>query len=52
MASFNKGIQGFGDSMDKATKEFSEDIRKSDIQKEKRAIKDKENLKKIFGDKK
>ena len=52
MASFNKGMQDFGDSMDKVTKELSEDVEKSKSSAKSRAIKDKENLDKIWGKRK
>ena len=51
MDSFNQGLRDFGDSMDKITSEFSEDVEKSKRNAETRAIKDKENLDKIFGKK-
>ena len=52
MASFNKGMQDFGDSMDKVTKELSEDVEKSKSSAKSRAIKDKGNLDKIWGKRK
>jgi hypothetical protein len=52
MDSFNKGLKDFGDSMDKITTEFSEDVEKSNHTAKSRAIKDKENLDKIWGKKK
>ena len=52
MAMFNKAVKDFGDSMDKVTKEFSGDIEKSNKRAEERERKNKENLKKIWGDKK
>ena len=52
VASFNKGMQDFGDSMDKVTKELSKDVEKSNSNAKSRAIKDKENLDKIWGKKK
>ena len=52
MAEFNKGMQDFGDSMGKIDKDFSKDVRKSNINAEKRAKKDRDNLDKIFGSKK
>ncbi|MHA7733947.1 hypothetical protein [Nitrosopumilus sp. S6] len=48
---FAKGLQDFGDTMQKIQKEFSEDevLRKQNA-KHRESI-DKENLKKIWGDK-
>jgi hypothetical protein len=51
MESFNKGLKDFGNSMDKITTEFSEDVEKSNRNSKSRAIKDKENLDKIWGKK-
>lgn len=47
--SFNKVIQGFGDSMDSLTGEMSTDIEKSNKESEDREKKNKENLNKIWG---
>ena len=46
---FNKTIQDFGESMDSMTREFSEDIQKSNKESEAREKKNKENLDKIWG---
>jgi len=51
MTSFSKIMQDFGGSMDKMTKEFSDDVEKSNSNAKFRAIKDKENLDKIWGKK-
>ncbi|MBT4327629.1 MAG: hypothetical protein HOD60_12130 [Candidatus Nitrosopelagicus sp.] len=51
MNSFNKGMQDFGNSMDEVTKEISEDVEQSKSNAKSRAIKDKENLDKIWGKK-
>ena len=51
MSEFNKAVNDFGDSMDKVTKEFSGDIEKSNKRAEERERKNKENLKKIWGEK-
>jgi hypothetical protein len=48
---FTKGINDFGDSMKKIDLDIQDDIKKSDIRKEKRAQKDKDNLDKIWGKK-
>ena len=48
---FNKTIQDFGKSMDSMTREFSEDIQKSNKESEAREKKNKENLDKIWGKK-
>ncbi len=47
-----KSIQDFGDSMQTMNNEFSDDIKKSNQNAKSRAIKDKENLDKIWGKKK
>ena len=51
MESFNKGLKDFGNSMDEVTKEISEDVEQSKSNAKFRAIKDKENLDKIWGKK-
>ena len=48
MDSFSNGLKDFGDSMDKIATEFSEDVEKSNRNTKLRAIKDKENLDKIW----
>ena len=48
--SFNKGLQDFSKSMDLVTKEFSNDISKSNESRVKEEAKNKANLKKIWGD--
>ena len=52
MSVFNKAVKDFGDSMDVVTKEFSSDIEKSNKRASEQERKNKENLKKIWGDKK
>ena len=52
MAMFNKGMQQFSDSMDSITKEILSDIEKSNKRATEQERKNKENLKKIWGDKK
>lgn len=52
MSEFNKTVKDFGDSMDKVTKEFSSDIGESNKRATEQERKNKENLKKIWGDKK
>ena len=52
MSSFNSGLKDFGDSMQKMDQDLKDDIEKSDIQKEKRAIQDKKNIDSIWGKKK
>jgi len=52
MSVFNKTVKDFGDSMDIVTKEFSSDIEKSNKRVKEQERKNKENLKKIWGDKK
>jgi hypothetical protein len=49
---FNKVIQDFGDSMDAMTQELSSDVEKSNREFKVREQKDRENLKKIWGDEK
>ena len=49
---FNKAVQDFGDSMDKMTSELSSDIKKSNKEAEIREKKNKENLEKLWGEKK
>jgi len=50
--SFTEALSSFGDSIGKFDQEMKDDIEKSNIQKEKYAIKDKENLSKIWSDNK
>ncbi len=52
MAEFNSGLKDLGDSMGKVDQDLKDDIEKSDIQKEKRAIQDKKNIDSIWGKKK
>ena len=52
MSVFNKAVKDFGDSMDGVTKEFSSDIEESNKRRKEYERKDRENLKKIWGDKK
>jgi len=52
MSVFNKAVKDFGDSVDVVTKEFSSDIEKSNKRASEQERKNKENLKKIWGDKK
>jgi hypothetical protein len=49
--SFNTAMSDFGKSMDLITKEFSDDVTKSNESRKKRESKDKENLEKIWGKK-
>ena len=49
MTLFSKIMRDFGESMDTMTKEFSTDVEKSNSNAKSRAIKDKENLDKIWG---
>jgi len=46
---FNKVIQDFGNSMDTMTRELSSDVEKSHRESKAREQKDRENLKKIWG---
>ena len=52
MADFKKSISDLGDSMGKVDQDFKDDIKKSNIQKEKRTIQDKKNIDSIWGKKK
>lgn len=52
MSIFNKAVKDFGDSMDVVTKEFSSDIEESNKRRKEYERKDRENLAKLWGDKK
>lgn len=49
---FQKGMNQFSKSMDDMMDELSSDFKKSDRRRKSRAIKDRENLDKIWGNKK
>jgi hypothetical protein len=49
---FNKAVQDFGNSVDKMTKELSADVKKSKQISKIREQKNKENLEKIWGNRK
>jgi hypothetical protein len=51
ISDFNSGLKDFVDSMQKVDQDFKDDIEKSNSNAKSRAIKDKENLDKIWGKK-
>jgi len=52
MSAFSKGVRAFNDSMDKVTKEFSNDVERSRIVSNDRERINKHHMKKLYGESK